>query len=183
VLFRDAFYHFAGLDDWANTARCLEGVAGAIVHSWPDRSTRLLGVAAAMRERVLRPRDRTQAFSYERTVEVARSVLDERAFASAWEAGRTLSGDQVLSEMQSLAMLDSEGSTEQLPAPDLHHGLSPRELEVLRLLADGRSNRAIAEALSISERTVENHVLHILTKLDVGSRTAAATYAVRQGFA
>jgi DNA-binding NarL/FixJ family response regulator len=61
--------------------------------------------------------------------------------------------------------------------------LTPREREVLRLLADGRSNRAIAEALFLSERTVENHVLHIVTKLGVDSRTAAATYAVRHGLA
>jgi DNA-binding NarL/FixJ family response regulator len=66
---------------------------------------------------------------------------------------------------------------------DLPGGLSPRETEVLRLLAGGRSNRAIAESLSISERTVENHVFHILAKLGVDSRTAAATWAVRQGLA
>ena len=59
--------------------------------------------------------------------------------------------------------------------------LSPRESEVLRLVAAGYSNRAIAGRLSISERTVERHVLHVLTKLDVGSRTAAATQAVRLG--
>jgi len=55
--------------------------------------------------------------------------------------------------------------------------------EMSRLLVEGRSNRAIAETLSLSERTVENHVLHILTKLDVGSRTPAVTYAVRHGLA
>ena len=55
--------------------------------------------------------------------------------------------------------------------------------EVPRLLVEGRSNRAIAETLSLSERTVENHVLHILTKLGLESRIAAATYAVRQGLA
>ncbi len=58
---------------------------------------------------------------------------------------------------------------------------SLRELEVLRLVAEGHSNRAIADALSISERTVEHHVAHILTKLDLDSRTAAATFAVRNG--
>jgi DNA-binding NarL/FixJ family response regulator len=54
-------------------------------------------------------------------------------------------------------------------------------MDVLRLLADGLSNRAIAESLSRSERTVEHHVMHILTKLDLDSRTAAATWAIRQG--
>ncbi len=56
-------------------------------------------------------------------------------------------------------------------------GLSPRELEVLRLVAAGRSNRAIAEELVISEHTVARHVQNIFVKLDVGSRTAAAAWA------
>ena len=56
--------------------------------------------------------------------------------------------------------------------------LSPRELEVLRLLADGASNPDISKTLHISRRTAEHHVEHILAKLDVTSRTAAVAYAL-----
>ena len=56
--------------------------------------------------------------------------------------------------------------------------LSPRELEVLRLLADGASNPDISRTLYISRRTAEHHVEHILTKLEVTSRTAAVAYAL-----
>jgi DNA-binding CsgD family transcriptional regulator len=56
-------------------------------------------------------------------------------------------------------------------------GLSAREAEVLRLLVAGRTNRAIAEDLGISERTVERHVSNIFAKLDVSSRSAATAYA------
>jgi DNA-binding NarL/FixJ family response regulator len=56
-------------------------------------------------------------------------------------------------------------------------GLTGRELEVLRLVARGRSNRAIADELVISEHTVARHVQNIFAKLDVGSRTAAAAFA------
>ncbi len=56
-------------------------------------------------------------------------------------------------------------------------GLSDREVEVLRLVAVGRSNQQIADALVISERTVARHLSNIFTKLGVGSRTAAAAYA------
>jgi DNA-binding NarL/FixJ family response regulator len=63
------------------------------------------------------------------------------------------------------------------------HGLSPRELEVLGLVVAGQSNREIAQHLFLSERTVENHVRHILTKLEVPSRVAAAGYAIRHGLA
>ena len=60
-------------------------------------------------------------------------------------------------------------------------GLSPREVEVLRLVAAGKTNHAIAAELFLSERTVERHVSNILTKLGVGSRTAAAAYAFERG--
>jgi DNA-binding NarL/FixJ family response regulator len=55
--------------------------------------------------------------------------------------------------------------------------LSPRELEVLALLATGATNRAIAEKLVLSERTVDRHVSNIFTKLGVSTRAAATAYA------
>jgi DNA-binding NarL/FixJ family response regulator len=62
-------------------------------------------------------------------------------------------------------------------APKAAGGLSAREIEVLRLVATGKTNRAIATELFISERTVERHVSNIFTKLDVSSRAAATAYA------
>ncbi len=61
------------------------------------------------------------------------------------------------------------------------HGLTERELEVLRLVATGQTNRAIAAELVLSERTVDRHVSNIFAKLGVSSRTAAAAYAYEQG--
>ena len=58
-------------------------------------------------------------------------------------------------------------------------GLSERELEVLVLVAEGKTNAEIAEALVLSEKTVRNHVSTILEKLDLTNRIEAATYAVR----
>lgn len=60
-------------------------------------------------------------------------------------------------------------------------GLTPRELEVLVLLARGASNREIAKTLVIAEKTAANHVEHIYAKIDVSTRAAAALYAMRQG--
>ena len=68
--------------------------------------------------------------------------------------------------------------TEVQPDP---FGLTTREREILRLLADGYSNRRIAETLFISESTAGVHVSNILGKLGVSSRTEAATTAVRLG--
>ena len=67
------------------------------------------------------------------------------------------------------------------PSPAAHRldpdGPSPREPQALRLVAAGRSNKAIAAELVLSERTVDRHVSNILTKLGVGSRSAATGYA------
>lgn len=62
------------------------------------------------------------------------------------------------------------------------HDLTDREIEVLRQLSTGASNREIASTLYISENTVRNHVRNILEKLHVSNRVQAAAYAVREGF-
>jgi DNA-binding NarL/FixJ family response regulator len=59
--------------------------------------------------------------------------------------------------------------------------LTPREIEVLRLLADGASNKLIAHKLGISDHTVKFHVTSILSKLNAGTRTEAVTLGVRMG--
>jgi NarL family two-component system response regulator YdfI len=59
--------------------------------------------------------------------------------------------------------------------------LSPREIEVLRMLADGQGNKIIAHRLGISEHTVKFHVASIMAKLDAGSRTEAVTQGIRRG--
>jgi DNA-binding CsgD family transcriptional regulator len=70
------------------------------------------------------------------------------------------------------------------PIPAVEHALgrplSTRELEVLRLIANGRTNREIADTLCLSERTIDRHVSNILSKLDVPSRAAATAYAYLQ---
>lgn len=65
------------------------------------------------------------------------------------------------------------------PAPDPLHALSPRERQVLHLIACGRSNRQIGRELAIGEQTVKTHVSSILTKLDLQDRVQAAIFALR----
>ena len=66
-------------------------------------------------------------------------------------------------------------------APELICELTARETEVLRLIADGKRNREIADALFLSEKTVKNYISNILYKLQVNSRTEAALLAVKRG--
>jgi DNA-binding NarL/FixJ family response regulator len=112
-------------------------------------------------------------------------MLSEAAFDAAWEAGQELSWKDLLAEVETFAHTVTEPAIDVHPQADLttSHGLTRREQQVLRLLAEGHTSRAIADVLSISERTVEGHVLHILTKLDLPSRAAAAAFAVRHGLA
>ena len=73
---------------------------------------------------------------------------------------------------------------DQLMAPDAHrsdHELTRRETEVLRMVAEGLTNKAIATELFLSERTVDRHVSNLLAKLGVSSRTAATAYAYQHG--
>ncbi|QKW10647.1 response regulator transcription factor [Streptomyces sp. NA04227] len=73
-------------------------------------------------------------------------------------------------------------SQEEANSPQSRGGsLTDREREVLSLIADGRSNREIARALVLSEKTVKTHVSNILMKLDLADRTQAALWAVRHG--
>ena len=77
--------------------------------------------------------------------------------------------------------LDHLAATGHVTARTAPGGLTDREVEVLRLVADGATNAAIAEQLTISERTVERHVSNIFLKLDVSSRTQAARFAFEHG--
>ena len=84
--------------------------------------------------------------------------------------------------MQALAgsILDRQPLPAQRAVPG---GLTHREVEVLRLVSQGRTNRQIAEELALSERTVANHLGAILAKTDSDNRAAAATFALRNGLA
>ena len=90
-----------------------------------------------------------------------------------------LDGIEALARRARLRLDDS--LTPPAPAADDGIGLTARELEVLQLLADGLTNRAIAERLFVSQKTVAAHVAHIYAKLGVHSRVEAAGRAQRLG--
>jgi DNA-binding NarL/FixJ family response regulator len=71
---------------------------------------------------------------------------------------------------------------QQLAEHSGEESITPRELDVLRAIADGRSNKTIASDLNIAEHTVKNHVKSILSKLDANDRTDAAMIALRRGY-
>jgi DNA-binding NarL/FixJ family response regulator len=125
----------------------------------------------------------------------AEALLDQGAprdqaapvLRAAWAAAGALGARPLLAELESLARrarigLRSAGTGEpEAPPPGEELGLTPREREVLGLVADGRSNRQIAEELFISAKTASVHVSNILAKLGVANRAEAAVAAHRLG--
>ena len=80
----------------------------------------------------------------------------------------------------SAVLMESGTFSSGIPKPP-SVALTPREIEVLRLLADGASNKLIAHKLGISDHTVKFHVTSILSKLNAGTRTEAVTLGIRMG--
>lgn len=103
-------------------------------------------------------------------------LLKDTSSDDLCNAIKAAAAGQVQIEPRAMARLMRE-----VRAPDNPEPLTERETDVLRLLAQGQSNKEIAHNLSVSEKTVKSHVSNILRKLDVPSRTQAALYAVRLG--
>jgi DNA-binding NarL/FixJ family response regulator len=93
-----------------------------------------------------------------------------KAYGNEWEQKRTRG------RLRDLPRQPGEKLPQPAPA-----GLSRREVDVLKLLAAGKSNREIADELALSEKTVANHVTMIFNKTGVENRAAAAAFATRQG--
>ncbi|MFB6842618.1 response regulator [Streptomyces sp. NPDC056361] len=131
---------------------------------------RVLVVTSFTEQRTVVPALRAGAFGY------VYKDIDPDALAGAIRsvhAGHVLLQPEVAGAL--LAQDDSPGGTGRGTT------LTEREREVLGLIADGRSNREIARALVLSEKTVKTHVSNILMKLDLADRTQAALWAVRHG--
>jgi DNA-binding NarL/FixJ family response regulator len=105
-------------------------------------------------------------------IEEVGAAIRAAAAGNAWLSPRA--ADVVLGNLRRSEL---ESARADVPIDDL----SPRERDVLRLIARGKENSEIAETLHISPRTAKNHVSSVLTKLGVPSRIQAATYAVRRG--
>jgi predicted ATPase/DNA-binding CsgD family transcriptional regulator len=140
-------------------------------------AARLYGAATALRDVFGLPIQPVYLEEYEREVAVAREALGAEGFAAAWADGYAHPERTVAEALAMPAPTPPSNRTAATPA-----GLSTRELDVLRLLVAGRSDREIADALFISRRTAQGHVARIFAKLGVHTRTAAATAAIAAGF-
>jgi non-specific serine/threonine protein kinase len=155
-----------------NMADAITGLAEVAAGTGdPQRAARLLGAVDAMAEVLGVPRLAHQAL-HRRAMAATRANLDPATLAAAVAAGRLLSQAAVMAECERVTGASTG------PAPDR---FTRREIEVLRLLVAGYTDRSIGEALFIGTRTVESHVGRILAKLGVRTRSAAVTAALTAG--
>jgi DNA-binding NarL/FixJ family response regulator len=145
------------------------------------RSARLWGAAEALREAIGAGLVPVERHYYGLHIAAARAQLDRAAWQAAWNEGRTTSPERAIDyalEDQTTQREDTTASPETYPA-----GLSPREAEVLKLVARGLTNARIAKELFISPNTVNRHLNSIYHKLGVTSRAAATRFATKHGLA
>jgi ATP/maltotriose-dependent transcriptional regulator MalT len=156
------------------------GLAGvALALGQPERAARLLSTVEAAGKTSGVGRIAHAAHTARILAEV-RTSLPEPVFVAAWEEGRALPFTDARADAMALAASTLEPPP-PVPGEASSFGLTARELDVLRLLVEGHSDRQIGEALFIGTRTVQTHVANLFTKLGVNARAEAAAVAVRRG--
>ncbi len=159
---------------------CLVGLAGvALADAALERAVQLLAAAEGLRERADLGVWPVREAMQRRLVEAVRSRLigSTAVLAQTWAAGRALS----MLEAAELALSDSAPAAVNVAASSSAGLLTQRELEVARLIAQGKTSKEIADVLVISERTADTHAGHIRDKLGVRSRAEIAAWVVREG--
>ncbi|NVI91843.1 LuxR C-terminal-related transcriptional regulator [Actinomadura sp. BRA 177] len=175
---REALRIKRDLDDGLGLTLGLEGVAGCLCSRGEFvRAAMLLGASDRMRETT-----QTAWFGPHHTVlrdihiDQAVNALGQERYRAAFEEGQRLPPAHAIDDALGVAALDASASE---PAGDAHP-LTERELQVAALVAEGLSNRDIAERLTIAKRTADSHIEHILTKLGYSSRAQIAAWITAQ---
>ncbi len=186
-LYTETLTHLHEVGDKIWIAEVLQRLATAVASQghvvW---AARLLGAAAALFKTLgVSPYPILRA-AYDYTVATTRATVGEDQFAAAWQEGQTMTLEAALTAPARAPLLSQHPADELLPpsparAPAARTqacDLTAREVEVLRLLAQGLTNAQMAERLVISPRTIHAHVRAIYSKLGLPSRVAATHYAI-----
>jgi non-specific serine/threonine protein kinase len=184
ALLREAVTRADGLGYPGGVADALAGFAAAAVETGEfESAARFLGAAATVQEQMALRLVAHHA-QHQRAIEATRGRLGEAAFATTLAAGRALPLADAIAEALAFdppALTPVATTTDPLPPAAVRAGLTRREVEVLRLLVERRTDGEMAAILSISPQTVATHVARIREKLGVSSRRAAASLAQRDG--
>ena len=196
ALLKESLTLLRDLGDKLSTSRNLECLA-VVVSAQGNHglAARLFGAGEALREAIGAP-VLFYLIDYDGAVSATRDALGVEAFMAAWDEGRAMTLEEAIIHALEEPATQEEGElTRRAPArgtsaaeddafpgsyPD---GLTAREAEVLRLLAEGRTNKQIAAELFLSVSTVQRHVANVYTKIGAHRRAQATAYALSKGLA
>ncbi len=187
-LIQEGLTLFQKIRDTTNISFCLlEFSAMATIQGQSQLAVQLYAAADTLLEALGYSRVHAYRTESERPLATVRARMGEARFNAAWEGGRALTLDQAIEQARGLGSLleqktDARTSSRAGPKDEtLLVPLNDRELEVLRLIAEGFSNQEIAERLVIALSTVKWHINNLFGKLSVHSRTQAVAQAKELG--
>ena len=163
----------------------------------PEQAVRLAGAVQALGEATNIPPIPLVVRPLKTMLDQVRATLPEAVFEAAWSEGLAMSLDEAVAEalaVEAPPVSEPHGAggrplrapspaPTSARSPSAPAGLSPREIEVLRLIAAGRTTQEVAEALVLSVRTVERHITHVYEKIRARGRADATAFALKHGLA
>jgi DNA-binding CsgD family transcriptional regulator len=154
----------------ADTLECLAALRTG-VGSY-DEAARLFGAADGFRQRTGVVRFKVHQASHEASVAALREAMDEKDFDATWAEGAALSTEEAIAYTQ-------RGRGERKRPSTGWASLTSAELDVVRLVSEGLTNKDVATRMFISPRTVQSHLAHVFAKLGVSTRTQLGKEATR----
>ena len=154
-----------------------------------ERAAKLIGASEGLTGMAGAHYEPATTAEIERITASVRAALDEETFARLWAEGHAMPPEEVQALALSTPGVDIAGPAPAAPAAvqqPHENDLTEREVEVLRLIAEGKSNQEIGQELMLSRRTVERHISNIYEKIGASGKVARATataYALRRGLA
>jgi non-specific serine/threonine protein kinase len=183
-LFHSSLKHRYSALDQMGVAQVLEGLAYLASSRYLlQKAARLWGAAETLRASLGTPLTAVEEDDRDLHIKVVRNHLREKAFMAEKEIGAAMSLDQVVQYALEFTEVRDHVSTSKGDSSTLSIDLTPRELDVLRLVAQGLSDAQVAERLVLSPRTINSHLTNIYNKLGVKSRVAASRFAIKHGLA
>jgi predicted ATPase/DNA-binding NarL/FixJ family response regulator len=168
------------IGDNGGIAWCLEKLAeAAFLEGQYQKAVKIFASAAALRIPIYSVIDAADQPEYERFLAELHSKLDQKTFIACWEEGEAMRLKDVLvyALSEPVVLIDETSISDK----EKFQGLSKRERETASLIAQGKSNREIAQVMTVAEKTIETYVTRILNKLGYDSRVQIAIWAVKKG--
>jgi predicted ATPase/DNA-binding CsgD family transcriptional regulator len=167
------------IGDKGGTAWCLEKLAeAAFIEGRYPQAVRIFAAAVALRIPVHSVIDPVDQPAVDRMLAALQSRLDPASYQACWEAGQ---GMPLRDAVRCALDAPAQGGERFVSEKEKYQGLSRRERETAGWVAQGKSNREIAQIMTVGEKTVETYVTRILNKLGFDSRVQVAVWAVEKG--